>query len=322
MSQLLLLATEATASGDGTPARTIAVIILVVALFAFAVAYYVVGPGRRKKGPKQSADIPLAMRPYHSDEELETTGIERAMAWGLALTLFMALFLPVYWALEPIRIEDKQDQYYDRDVQAGRTLFASACAGCHGTNAEGGTAPNPYGDAAWPAPQLNNIVTRYEDNAAVLDIEEFITTTVRRGRAGTPMPAWSAAFNGSMNDQEIDWIVRYILSIQTGEAPTAQAVAGKQGDTLFQENCARCHGDNGEGRAEFGLGPNLQDLYARYGWDGTEDTLTPARQTFYETIRNGRYVPTGANMPSFANTLSEDAVNRILDYLETIQKRG
>lgn len=321
MSPVLLLATEAASSG-GTSPRTIAVIVLVVALVGFAIAYFIVGPGRRKKGPRQSADIPLAMRPYHSDDELETTGIERAMAWGFALTLFMALFLPVYWALEPVRIEDKQDEVYNTDVEAGRALFGEACASCHGPSGEGGTAPNPYSDAPWPAPQLNNIVTRYEDNTNVSDIGAFITTTVRRGRPGTPMPAWSAAFNGPMNDQEIDRIVDYILAIQTGEEPQAQAVQGKSGDTLFADNCARCHGPNAEGREEFGLGPSLDDVYQRYGWDGSEEGAESVDETIFQTVHQGRLVPTGADMPSFADVLSDSAIERIVEYLKSIQKRG
>src|SRR5690606_7596201 len=89
LMDLLLLATEATEAAEGgSGLSTVVVIVLIAALAAFAVAYVVVGPGKRKAGAKRRGDIPLAMRPYHSDEELETTGLERAMAWGVALSLF------------------------------------------------------------------------------------------------------------------------------------------------------------------------------------------------------------------------------------------
>ena len=75
----LLLATEATeATEGGGIGGTVAVALLVGALILFGIAYIVVGPGKTK-GAKTRGDIPLAMRPYHSDEELETTGLERAM---------------------------------------------------------------------------------------------------------------------------------------------------------------------------------------------------------------------------------------------------
>jgi hypothetical protein len=71
-----VLAVEAASSGTSVP-----IVILVIGLVGFALAYFIVGPGRQR-GPKRNADIPLAMRPYHSDEELEGRGMERAMAWA------------------------------------------------------------------------------------------------------------------------------------------------------------------------------------------------------------------------------------------------
>ena len=136
---LLLLATEATeaAEGGGSGLSTVVVITLIVALAAFAVAYVVVGPGRKRKaGPERLGDIPLAMRPYHSDEELETTGLERAMAWGVALSLFSAVFVAAYWVIEPARINDKIDEFYMDD---GRRRGAR----CSRPTARPATAPTP-----------------------------------------------------------------------------------------------------------------------------------------------------------------------------------
>ena len=143
------LAAEAGGSG------TVPLLILIVALIGFAVAYFVVGPGKRS-GPRRHADIPLAMRPYHSDEELETTGMERAMSWGVALAVFASLFIPLYWLIEPTRINSAVDDFYEADVAAGRAEYQNACAACHGVNLEGGSAPhpNPEVEAAWPAPAL------------------------------------------------------------------------------------------------------------------------------------------------------------------------
>lgn len=323
MSSLILLATEATAEGGGgNPGATIAVVILLAALGAFAVAYFVVGPGRRR-GPKVRGDIPLAMRPYHSDEELETTGLERAMAWGVALSVFAAIFIPLYWLIEPQRIDEKIDEFYLRDVAFGRAEFAAACATCHGPDAGGGFAghPDPEIDTPWPAPRLNNIVARYEDSEIVTDVREFLIQTIKQGRPGTPMPAWGAAYAGPMNDQQVEAIADYILSIQTGEVPAVDAAAfvGASGEDLFGNNCARCHGQNAEGR----VGPQLLNLFERYGADpGDPASVQEVREHILYTLQNGRWVPGVAPMPSFANELTEDAMNRIIDYLESIQKVG
>jgi mono/diheme cytochrome c family protein len=321
MSSLILLATEATTDGGGgNPGATIAVVILLLALGAFALAYFVVGPGRRR-GPKVRGDIPLALRPYHSDEELETTGLERAMAWGVALAMFSAVFVPLYWLIEPQRIDDKIDEFYMRDVAFGRGLYAENCVNCHGPEAQGGSAPHPDPevDAPWPAPQLNNIVARYEDSEIVTDVRHFLIETIKQGRAGTPMPAWGAAYSGPMNDQQVEAIADYILSIQTGELPEVQAFVGASGEEVFDLNCARCHGQGAEGY----VGPQLINLYERYGADpGDEEAIAEVREHVLYTLKTGRRVPTGAPMPAWGDAITEEAMIKIIDYLESIQRTG
>ena len=317
----LLLATEA-AEGAGGSSNQIVLVILVAGLVAFGLAWFIVGPGRsRARGDKREGDIPLAMRPYHSDEELESVGLERAMAWGVALSLFAGVFLAAYWLIEPARINDKVDQYYKQDVTAGAVLFVANCATCHGNNAGGGSAPNPYGDAPWPAPALDNLAARYDGSEIVTDVEAFLTQTIKQGRAGTPMPAWGSAYNGPLNDFQVNQITRYLLSIQTDQVPEIDAAAfeGVSGMELYANNCARCHGDNLEGR----IGPALDTIYERYGADLDDpSTFQPVRDTILNTLINGRAVPEVGQMPSFANELPEDAMLSIIDYIESQQVSG
>jgi mono/diheme cytochrome c family protein len=291
--------------------------ILIVALAGFALAYFVVGPGKRT-GPKRYGDIPLAMRPYHSDEELETNGMERAMAWGVALAVFASLFLPLYWLIEPDRINRAVDGFYEQDVATGRAEYQNACASCHGTNLEGGSAPHPDPDidAPWPAPALDNIVARYQDTEIVEDVRGFIELTLIHGRAGTPMQAFSVANDGPYSDNQLDQIIAYILSVQTGEIPEAQAFVGRSGEDVYENNCARCHGAEGEGY----VGPQLQNVFARYGWtEGDEDSLEEARSVVRQVLYNGRNLPGNAPMPAFDQTLTDDAIEAVIDHLEGFQ---
>ncbi len=313
----MMLLVEGGGSGGAVP-----VIILVVALVGFGVAYFLVGPGRRQ-GPRRNADIPLAMRPYHSDEELETTGMERAMSWGVALAVFASLFLPLYWLIEPNRLEGRVDDFYEQDVASGRAEFQNACASCHGTDAGGGSAPHPDEDidTPWPAPSLNNIVARYEGSEIVDDVREYIELTLVHGRDGTPMQAFSVANGGTYSDAQLDAIITYILSIQTGEVPEveAEAFVGRSGEDIFGDNCARCHGPNAEGR----VGPQLINVFERYGWEeGDDESLQTARDVVRHVLNNGRLVPGEAPMPAFDQVLSADAMDAVIDHLESIQQTG
>ncbi len=309
-----LLAVEAGGSG------TVPLLILIVALVGFAAAYFIVGPGRRS-GPKRNADIPLAMRPYHSDEELESGAMERAMSWGVALAVFASLFIPLYWLIEPTRINNAVDDFYDADVAAGRVEYQNACASCHGVNLEGGSAPHPSPDveAAWPAPALNNIVARYQDSEVVTDVREFILLTLVHGRAGTPMNAFGVANGGVYSDNQLEQIATYILSVQTGEIPEAQSFVGSSSEDVFAANCARCHGPNAEGY----VGPQLWNVYERYGWSGEDDeSLVQARNAVRQVLYEGRNLPGNAPMPSFALDLTDDAIEAVIEHIESFQELG
>ena len=307
---------------EGGGGATVPVIILLVALAGFALAYFIVGPGKRK-GPKRYADIPLAMRPHHSDEELETTGMERAMAWGVALATFCALFIPLYWLIEPQRIESSVQAFYEQDVADGRVEYQNACAQCHGNNLEGGSAPHPDPDidTAWPAPALDNIVARYEDSEIVEDVRDYMRLTIERGRAGTPMPQFGVGFGGVFSDQQIDAMITYILSVQTGEVPEpdAEAFVGQSGEDLFANHCATCHAPAGEGY----VGPQLQNVFERYGWDPDDpETADTARQVIRHAMEQGRMVPGSTPMPAFDQTLTPEAMEAIIDHIESFQVTG
>jgi mono/diheme cytochrome c family protein len=88
------------------------------------------------------------------------------------------------------------------DPAAGRGLFASFCAGCHGPEGKGGEGP-----------ALNN--------QALLEAatDDYLVETIRRGRRGTPMASFTdpSPVRPALTQHDIEAIVAYLRSFQGGK---------------------------------------------------------------------------------------------------------
>ena len=289
-------------------AITIALLILAAAAVG-VIALFTTNANRRRR---RVEDVPPAMRPGYSDEELERGVLERLMQWGVVITLGMAIFFPAYWVNESRRLNTETQDFFVEAVARGEEQYQENCSQCHSSNLAGGSAPSPYGSDAWPAPALNNIATRYAESPNVNDVRDFIVQTLQRGRPGTPMPTWGAAYGGPMTDQQIEDIANFILANQVEEVTEAQAAADLSGEELYAGNCAKCHGAELQGI----VGPSLIGVTERH-----------SRETILAILNQGLYIPTGAVMPGFGALsyqyegarYDEDALNRIVDHLEDSQ---
>lgn len=288
--------------------------LLIVGILAVAgiavVGYFVLSASRSKRAVE---NVPPGMRPGYSDEQLERTVLERYMAWGLVLTLFFAVFFPVYWAMETNRLTSATETRFISQVVEGEALYTENCVNCHGSDGGGGGAPSPYdSESIWPAPNLRTIVARYEDNRNVIDIEDFIEQTIARGRPGTPMPAWGEIGGGPLTDEGVRDVTLWILANQDDDVAEATSASGASGEDLFTGNCAKCHGgadgEDNEGRPA----PSLAGVFERH-----------SDESILGILQNGIIVPTQTNMPPWQQgymyedaRYTDDALERIIDYLE------
>ena len=135
----------------------------------------------------------------------------------------------------------------DAKLQMGAQLYAENCVVCHGPEGQGRVGATLAKD--WPSIRP--------------DLE--VKTTIARGVSGSPMPAWGQQYGGPLTGEQIDALTYYILSWQTGGPPlilpTPTAIPRPEltplpnvsgdpnhGAILYSQNCAVCHGPNGEGR--------------------------------------------------------------------------
>lgn len=290
------------------------VVIGILAVAGAAVLAFLFANASRQR--RAAENVPPGMRPGYSDEQLERSVLERYMAWGVVLTLFFAVFFPVYWIREQSRTVGAVEASFVSQVVAGEALYVENCSQCHGGNLGGGAAPSPYDpESQWPAPNLSNIATRYADNRNVADIEQFIIRTLQIGRPGTPMQAFGGQGGGPLTDEQLNDIALYILTNQVEETEEASAAADLSGEQLYTDNCLRCHGEQLQGADGDPARPgkNLVGVFQRH-----------SEESILGILQNGILVPTGAVMPPWQNGYQEqpytdEALQTIIDYLREQQ---
>ena len=189
-------------------------------------------------------------------------------------------------------------------LELGARLYAENCVVCHGEGGQGrigASLAKPW-SGVMPAADMRN--------------------TISRGIVGSTMPAWSTAFNGPLSETEVDALVSYILSWQAGDVieftPVATAtmrppitpipeVEGdpNNGAVLYDENCAVCHGENGQGRIGARLAKN---------WPSVRPDLT-IRTTTAQGIAS-------STMPAwslaYGGPLSDQEIDDIVSFVLTL----
>ncbi|MCA1726850.1 MAG: cytochrome c [Actinobacteria bacterium] len=170
---------------------------------------------RRMRTRTVAPDIPEAMAPGPSDADLEKPLLEKLQAWMLLLVLFFAIWIPVYWLLEPSQNVSDELHSNREGIQRGRETteefeegvneLGFGCVRCHGDGLTGGL--NFFEGKFVKPPSLVDVCGR-------LTLEQ-VYETIREGRPDTDMPSWSVRFAGPLDDQQISDIVQYLLSIQT-----------------------------------------------------------------------------------------------------------
>jgi cytochrome c oxidase cbb3-type subunit 3 len=114
-------------------------------------------------------------------------------------------------------------------VAAGKAIFATTCAGCHGLDGRGGE-------------RGPNIVTRPEVRRLS---NADIARVIEDGSPSKKMPG----FGGSLNDAKIHAIILYVRSLQGAENAAAMPGNADEGKSLFfgKASCSECHMVDGAG---------------------------------------------------------------------------
>lgn len=166
--------------------------------------------------------------------------------------LLVSILLALLLALALTTVASAQDG----DITKGSEIYDANCAVCHGSDGQGRLGANLSG--AFPS----------------IDPSAFLHEIIAKGVQGSAMPAWSQQYGGPLTEEEVADVVAFVDSLSGGRSPMAPTatpllvtpvptVPGSTGDpgqgrVLFIENCAMCHGEQGQGR----VGANLDKAFS------------------------------------------------------------
>jgi mono/diheme cytochrome c family protein len=180
----------------------------------------------RGRTKERGADIPAIMRPGPSDGALETPLLQKLMGWSVVLVAFFALWIPYTWLLEPSTNLKQEEDLKTQAIERGQaaTQFNSeanqlgvGCVRCHGPELRGGVIP--FGDTYAYPPDLTTICAGVFANPAHSQIASIddIYQVIQQGRIG--MPSWSIRYKGALDDQQINDLVNYLVSMSSENVP-------------------------------------------------------------------------------------------------------
>ncbi|MDO5643893.1 MAG: cytochrome-c oxidase, cbb3-type subunit III [Paracoccus sp. (in: a-proteobacteria)] len=176
-------------------------------------------------------------------------------------------------------------------LNAGRSVFSTWCAQCHGSGAAGARGYPNLLDNVWLW------------GGTMDDIHYTVTHGIRNtddpDARYSEMPRFGV--DGILDNTQINQVVQHVLAISGQEHNAAQAA---EGAVVFADNCVACHGEDGTGD-RFQGAPDLTDAVWLYGGD-------PA------TIRQSVYDSRFGVMPNWSPRLSEDNIRAVSYYVHSL----
>ena len=178
-------------------------------------------------------------------------------------------------------------------VNAGQAVFNTWCVQCHQTGAKGAVGYPNLLDDAW--------LWGGDIEAIAYSIRHGIRNLDDPDARYAEMPAFGDDY---LSDDEIAQVVAYVMTLSPVSRDAADMALAADGETVFADNCASCHMEDGTGDRAQGA-PNLTDAIWLYGSDQAE---------IETSVRNG---PFGV-MPAWGLRLDEAEVKAVAAFVHQL----
>lgn len=173
----------------------------------------------------------------------------------------------------------------------GKAAFGDNCASCHGAGAGGLVGYPNLQDDEWLW------------GGSLADIYQTIRSGTRSSHAKSrqgDMPAFGR--DGMLPSEDVRAVANFVLSL-SGKAFDPK-LRLEDGEKIFAQSCAACHGETGKGSKELGA-PNLADAVWLYG---------SSPKQVVATIHNGRK----GVMPAWEGRLDPITLKALAVYVHSL----
>jgi mono/diheme cytochrome c family protein len=245
----------------------------------------------------------------------------------------VSVALPPARQIEIPLVADEDERPIVPNAVKGKQVFEANCAVCHGANGDGSgpmaaTLKAPEKDVFTALLSLFHIELKREPlpskpiNFRNRDLEAVITPailyeTVTLGRPHTAMPAFGPEASFGANQAQVlsnqdRWDANaYEMQFRTTPAELSAA------KHLYEEQCAVCHGLNGDGQGPRGA-EMAQQLWSwsRGEGSGIFTDINYIVQRNPSELSNAILDGHGL-MPSYRGKLTTDQINGLVDYVYT-----
>lgn len=176
--------------------------------------------------------------------------------------------------------------------QSPQALYHNYCSVCHGDRGDGRSRAT---GSLFPPPR-----SFVDPNAAETLTRQRMIDSVRDGRPGTAMTGWKT----QLDERQIEAVVDYILAAFMKPALSPSVRRGK---TVYEANCAACHGIHGQGGAAAGVAAR------DFRTPQAAQELTRARML--DAVVRGK---PGTAMAGFAGRLPLPDMEAAVDYVASV----
>ena len=187
--------------------------------------------------------------------------------------------------------EEEKEKVFPKErpsAARGKAIYDEQCLKCHGETGSGeGEKSKNFTDE----------VKDFNDQAFMRkEVPSKFFEKIKDG--DKPMPA----FKDDLTEQEMWDVVFYVWTFQSSEELKAQ------GKAVYDEKCAKCHGENGDGK-----GPDAGDLEKEpTNFTDFKKMVGEKSNGFFKDITDGEK---DEGMPSFKKKLSPGERWNVIDYI-------